>query len=58
MSHMPANSPTYQELNFPISFAQVELAIARLNFSKALDKIQGSYLNHPAAVIEIILSLI
>ena len=47
---MPANSSNCQELNLPISIAEVELAIARLNPNKApgLDKIQGSYLNHPA----------
>ena len=49
-THMPANSSNCQELNLPISIDGVELAIARLNLSKApgLDKIQGSYLNHPA----------
>ena len=51
-TQMPANSFNCQELNFPISGNEVELAIARLNLSKApgLDKIQGSYLNHPALI--------
>ena len=50
ITHMPANSSNCQELNLPISIAEVELAIARLNLNKApgLDKIQGSYINHPA----------
>ena len=46
---MPAISSNCQELNLPISIDEAELAIARLNLGKApgLDKIQGSYLNHP-----------
>ena len=32
---MPANSSNCQELNLPISVAEVELAIARLNLNKA-----------------------
>ena len=36
----------------PYDIDEVELAIARLNFGQApgLDKIQGSYLNHPALI--------
>ena len=50
ITHMPTNSSNCQELNLPISIAEIELAIARLNPNKVpgLDKIQGSYLNHPA----------
>ena len=35
LTRMPANSSNCQELNLPISVAEVELAIARLNLNKA-----------------------
>ena len=48
---IPLTNISYcQELNIPISLAEVELAVSGLNPNKApgLDRIQGSHLNHPA----------
>ena len=52
LPHTFTNIPHCQELNLPISLAEVELAISGLNPKKAsgLDKIQGLHLNHPALV--------